>query len=101
VFAISWIISLVLLVRHAGFLCGWRVLLATAAIIAVLRIRSYPLQLQNRVIRLEERLRLTGLLPESKRPQIRQLAEERLIALRFASDEEVARLVQRAVTEKL
>jgi hypothetical protein len=101
VFAISWIISLVLLVRHPGFLSGWRVVLATAAIIAVLRIRSYPLRVQDRVIRLEERLRLAGLLPESQRPQIAQLTEEQLIALRFASEEEVAGLVQRAVTEKL
>jgi Family of unknown function (DUF6526) len=101
VFAISWVISIVFLVRHPGFYAAWGVVLATAAVVAVFKIRLNALRVQDRLIRLEERLRLAGLLPESQRPQIATLNEGQLIGLRFACDEEVPALVQRAVAENL
>ncbi|HWY54290.1 MAG TPA: DUF6526 family protein [Terriglobales bacterium] len=101
VFAISWIISVVLAVRHPGFLHVWIVIFNTALIVAVTRIRQYALKVQDRVIRLEERLRLAALLPESLRPQIAKLRESQLIALRFASDEEVPALVERTLSANL
>ena len=101
VFAISWIISVVLAVRHPGFLHVWIVIFNTALIVAVTRIRQYALKVQDRVIRLEERLRLAALLPESLRPQIAKLSVSQLIALRFASDEEVPALVERTLSANL
>lgn len=101
VFAISWIVSVVVLVRHPCFYSAWGVVLATAAVTAVLRIRIYSLKVQDRIIRLEERLRLATLLPESQRPQIAKLTEDQLIGLRFAPDQEVAALVQRTLSENL
>jgi Family of unknown function (DUF6526) len=101
VFLITWIISVVMLVRHPAFLSAWGVVLATAAMIAVFKLRIYALKVQDRVIRLEERLRLATLMPESQRPQIARLTEGQLIGLRFASDAEVCALAQRAVTENL
>ena len=99
--AISWIVSVVLLVRHPCFLRFWGVVLATAMVVAVVRFRQYALKVQDRVIRLEERLRLATLLPDSLRPQIAKLSEGQLIALRFASDEEVPALVERTLSGKL
>jgi Family of unknown function (DUF6526) len=101
VFAISWIVSVVLLVRHPGFLHFWIVVFVTAIIVAVIRSRLYALKVQDRVIRLEERLRLTALLPDSLRPQIAKLSEGQFIALRFASDGEVPALVERTLSANL
>jgi hypothetical protein len=58
--------------------------------------RIYALQNQNRIIRLEESQRITRL-----GGSVAGVTPVQLIALRFASDEEVVALAQRAVNEKM
>ena len=63
--------------------------------------RGYALKNQDRLIRLEEQLRLADLLDESQLPLIDAITTDQYVGLRFASDSEVAALAQRAVTENL
>lgn len=101
VFALSTLAAIVLFLWHPSLHSAWRFVLIAAGTVAVFKIRLYALRVQDRVIRLEERLRLTSLLPESSRSRIPELTESQLLALRFASDGEVAKLAERALAEKL
>lgn len=69
--------------------------------IVALHARLFALGVQDRVIRLEERLRLERLLPAELRPRIAELTIPQLIALRFASDDEVAELTARVLDGEL
>jgi len=98
---INLIVSIVWLVREPGFTSAWYLVMAVALIIMALLIRTNPMKVQDRVIRLEERLRLYALLPESQRGRIPELTEDQLVGLRFAPDEELPAIAERALNEKL
>jgi len=101
VFGLSTLAAIVLFLWHPSLHSAWRFVLIAAGTIAVFKIRLYALRVQDRVIRLEERLRLASLLPEPLRSRIPELTESQLIALRFASDAELPKLAERALAEKL
>jgi hypothetical protein len=107
IFGIAVIMSLIHFfnhLRHRGIYGNVHsfllVLLAIAFLVLVFKTRLYALKVQDRVIRLEERLRLTQLLQEPLRSRIPELTEGQLVGLRFASDAEVPALVERALKEE-
>ncbi|HEX7528111.1 MAG TPA: DUF6526 family protein [Thermoanaerobaculia bacterium] len=80
---------------------AWNVIVWAAAVALTLIVRTYPLKIQDRIIRLEERLRLATLLDGPLKARISDLEERQLIGLRFAPDAEVPALVKAALDEKL
>jgi Family of unknown function (DUF6526) len=100
-FALNVILCVVHFYYDRNWFSGWLVLAAFALLILVFKMRIYPLRVQDRVIRLEERLRLSLLAPADLRPRIAELSERQLIALRFASDDELPALAAKALDEHL
>ena len=101
VFAITVIVAIVHLVTHPGLHSAWLLVFTVAAATAVVKMRLYSLKVQDRIIRLEERLRLAILLDKPLRARITELSEAQLVGLRFASDAELPALTARALAEKL
>jgi hypothetical protein len=96
------ILTIVNVVRHSDRLESWILLLiGVMAPVAILLIRTNPLRVQDRVIRLEEQLRLESLLNEPLKSRIGELTESQLVALRFASDAEVAGLIEKALKDEM
>ncbi len=88
-------------VKHFDVFNTWLVVLSLVVFIPFFLIRIYPLKVQDRVIRLEERLRLQALAPAEWHSQIYRLTEDQLIGLRFAADDEVVELAKQALEHNL
>ena len=99
--AANLLVSLWKLIRNPSAETAWVAVLSLAALFAVFKIRMYALRVQDRVIRLEERLRFSALLPEALRSRVGELTERQLIALRFASDAEVPGLAEKALAANM
>lgn len=77
------------------------VLFAAALLVLMVEARLFSLRVQDRVIRLEERLRCERLLPADLQPRIAELTVSQFVSLRFASDAELPALVRKVLDEKL
>jgi len=98
VFLINVIVSIVHFVRSMSFDTGWMIVVAIALLVGAVKTRNYPLKAQDRIIRLEERLRMDSVLPEPLRTRAGVLTEGQIIALRFAPDAELPGLVEKTLS---
>jgi hypothetical protein len=103
--------NLVLMVNLGGRLYDLRhgisfgsvmdVLVGAALIVLFVFARTSAVTVQDRVVRLEMRLRLAGVLPADLCPRIPEFTVDQLVSLRFASDAELPALARKVLDEKL
>lgn len=77
------------------------VAVAFALLLLFLYARFFPLKAQDRVIRLEEWIRMERLLPAEMKPRIKDIRHGQFVALRFASDEELPELTRAVLDGEL
>jgi len=98
---ITWVATIWFAIKHPTLHSVWTAILAFALLMVAIQTRAYALKVQDRVIRLEETLRLQGLLPDELKGRISELTVKQLVGLRFAADSEVVARTREALDEKL
>jgi hypothetical protein len=83
---------------HSGL---WVILLTVVLLVLAGMARGYALKVQDRVIRLEEKLRLAALVSPTELIELDSLTLRQYVALRFASNPELPELARRAIRENL
>src|SRR6267142_6030499 len=101
VMLINFIWSVVDLIMTPGWNSGRWAVVSLALLMLTFFVRTNPLKVQDRLIRLEEQLRCQRLLSPALSQQISGLSSHQLIALRFAADEELEELVDAVAAGKL
>ena len=101
VFLINLISSIHRLIVAPAWPSVLSLLLALAFLMLAFTARIFALTVQDRVIRLEMRLRLRELLPADLHPRILEFAPGQLVSLRFASDAELPALARKVLDEKI
>ena len=100
VIMLTVIVTVVHCLHRRNWFSVWLVIFSIAIVVLTLKARLYATKLQDRIIRLEERERLYGLLTEPLRSRIGELSEAQLVGLRFASDGEIPALVEETLAKK-
>jgi hypothetical protein len=101
VFLINVIVYAWLLYRTPSRLGVWQLVVAVALLLAALTARLMALAVQDRVIRLEMRLRMREVLPSDLHARIPSITRDQCVALRFASDAELPVLVRKVLAGEL
>jgi hypothetical protein len=88
-------------VAHVSTATVMGLVLAVALVLLFLLSRMMVVTVQDRLIRLEERLRMRALLPADLQPHIDRFTVKQLVALRFASDAELPSLARKVVDGRI
>jgi hypothetical protein len=97
VMLINFFWAVVMFVKTPSWNAGWWIVVSLALAMLTTFVRTYSLKVQDRLIRLEEKLRYQQVLSPTLAQQINALTPGQIVALRFAADEELEELVS-AVT---
>jgi len=98
---ITWIATIWHAVKYPSLHSAWFAVVGFALLMVAMQVRMYALKVQDRVIRLEETLRLERLLPADLQGRIQELSVKQMVGLRFAADAEVPHRMREALDEKL
>lgn len=101
VLLIAVVCSIAFLVRSPGLGSVTLFLLASAQVVTSTKIRAYATTVQDRIIRLEMRLRLAALLTGDLKGREAELSLPQLVGLRFASDKELPDLTRKVLNENI
>ncbi|MGC2721192.1 MAG: DUF6526 family protein [Candidatus Acidiferrales bacterium] len=101
VFIANVVVWIIRLVRNPDFDHAFGVLVALALLVFSFVARTFALKVQDRVIRLEMRLRLRELLPADLQTRIKDFKVGQLVAMRFASDAELPGLARKVLDENI
>lgn len=101
VLIINFVSALVRVIRQPSWDGGLAALLGAALVVGFLYARGFALRVQDRVIRLEMRLRMRELFTPDLAARIPEFTPAQLVSLRFASDAELAALARRVLDERL
>lgn len=88
-------------VRAPSLASAWAVLVAAALVVVWYAARRNAQRMQDRIIRLEMRVRLERLLGAARRAEVESLTVRELVALRFASDAELPALAEEVLARRL
>jgi hypothetical protein len=98
---IIFVWSVTRLVRAPSGDALFDLLVAVGLILVAYFVRTFPLRVQDRLIRLEMQIRLRDLLPPELRPRIDEFTPRQLIALRFAGDRELPELAAAVLRDNI
>ena len=101
VMLINVIWSIVQFAKTPGWNSGWWIVVSLALLMLTFLVRLNPLRAQDRIIRLEEKLRYQQLLSPAVLQQTSALRPGQIVALRFAGDDELEELVRAVQAGKL
>jgi len=101
VMLINFVWSIVTFVKAPNINSGWWIVVSLALAMLALFTRLYSVKVQDRIIRLEERLRYQQILSPALAHQCATLTPAQMIALRFAGDDELENLAGSVVAGKL
>jgi hypothetical protein len=98
---INLVLTLYRLWQAPGMPTLWNAVMAFAFIVTALFARVFALKAQDRLIRLEERMRMRELLSPEMQRRINEFTPDQLVAIRFASDAELPTLAATVLTSNI
>jgi hypothetical protein len=101
VFLLNLVWSVERIIHNFSFGTVVSLLVSIALLLLAFMARIFALTVQDRVIRLEMRLRMQQVLPADLRMHIPEFTVPQLVSLRFASDRELPGLAQKVLDDKM
>ena len=98
---VSWVAIIWHAIKYPSLHSIWVAVLGFAILMVAMQVRLYALKVQDRVIRLEETLRMERILPQELKGRVPELTVKQMVGLRFAADAELVHRVREALEENL